>query len=345
MKVNQKQQKLIISAIDEWENNELIDTKKADELKASLDIQSFDWKNLAYYSFIVAVICIVVAILSVLADEVIMRVIDSMMNAGTMPRIILFAVLSSLCFWFGLKRRKQYPAKQLSNEALFLLGIFFSAISLFYIGEFLKVSEERYTWIIFLAAILYAFLGVIFPSIITWMCSLVVLGIGFGSETTRLASESAYFLGMNMPLRLLVFSCLLIGIAYLLKKRQKLAPFASPTYYLGLLSVFFFLWILSIFGNYGKWADWEAVKQYELLGYSVLLTVFCLGAIYYGLRFGNRLSRELGIIFMILNIYTRYVEYLWDRMHTAIFFAVLATSFWLLGKKAEQIWQFGKTKN
>jgi hypothetical protein len=35
-------------------------------------------------------------------------------------------------------------------------------------------------------------------------------------------------------------------------------------------------------------------------------------------------------------MYTRYFEYLWDRTHKGLFFAILAASFWWLGKLLEK---------
>jgi len=34
-------------------------------------------------------------------------------------------------------------------------------------------------------------------------------------------------------------------------------------------------------------------------------------------------------------------EYFWDSTHKAIFFAILALSFWYLGSRAEKIWNLG----
>jgi len=45
----------------------------------------------------------------------------------------------------------------------------------------------------------------------------------------------------------------------------------------------------------------------------------------------------LGLVFFLVNIYTRYFEYFWDRTNKGIFFAILALSFWFVGKKAEQL--------
>ena len=43
------------------------------------------------------------------------------------------------------------------------------------------------------------------------------------------------------------------------------------------------------------------------------------------------MSRGFGLTFLFINLYTRFFEHFWDHMHKAIFFALLAVSFWCLG--------------
>jgi len=54
--------------------------------------------------------------------------------------------------------------------------------------------------------------------------------------------------------------------------------------------------------------------------------------------------RGFGLTFLFINLYTRFFEYFWDSMHKALFFAVLALSFWYVGSRAERIWHFGQRK-
>jgi len=44
----------------------------------------------------------------------------------------------------------------------------------------------------------------------------------------------------------------------------------------------------------------------------------------------------MALLFLLLNLYTRYFEYFWDVTNKGIFFTILALSFWLIGKKLEQ---------
>lgn len=116
------------------------------------------------------------------------------------------------------------------------------------------------------------------------------------------------------------------------------APFFRSTYVLGLLYLFVALWILSIFGNYGDMTDWEDVKQIELFHWGFLFALAAIGAVYYGLKQDDPVSRGFGITFLFINLYTKYFEYFWDVTHKAIFFVILGISFWFLGLRAEKIW-------
>jgi uncharacterized membrane protein len=162
-----------------------------------------------------------------------------------------------------------------------------------------------------------------------------------------------YFLGMNYPLRFVLFGALLtlLGIAgerawiagsgaESPKPLDRLISLSAETKVIGLLNLFVALWILSIFGNYGDLVAWERVRQYELFHWSVLFGAAAIAAIGYGLKHDDAVLRGFGLVFLLINLYTRFFEYFWDSLHKAAFFAVLAVSFWYLGSKAEAIWRF-----
>jgi len=76
----------------------------------------------------------------------------------------------------------------------------------------------------------------------------------------------------------------------------------------------------------------------------VLFGAAAVAAIWYGLARDDGVLRGFGLTFLFINLYTRFFEYFWDSLHKAVFFAVLAISFWYLGRKAETIWHFGQHK-
>ena len=86
----------------------------------------------------------------------------------------------------------------------------------------------------------------------------------------------------------------------------------------------------------------EKVKQIELFHWSLLFGVAAVVSIYNGIKEDDGMTRGFGITFLFINLYTRFFEYFWDNTHKAIFFAILAVSFWYLGSRAEKICNLGR---
>ena len=42
--------------------------------------------------------------------------------------------------------------------------------------------------------------------------------------------------------------------------------------------------------------------------------------------------RKFGVTFLFINLYTKYFEFFWGVAHKAIFFTILALSFWVVRK-------------
>jgi len=177
-----------------------------------------------------------------------------------------------------------------------------------------------------------------FPSKLVWLFSLISLGSWFGMETGYISGWGSYFLGMNYPLRFVLFGIVLVGASFVLKINSKLSGFQKLTYIMGLLYLFIALWILSIFGNYGDISSWYDVKQIELFHWGLIFGLAAVGAIVYGLKQDDHTSRSFGITFLFINLYTKFFEYFWTELHKAVFFIILAVSFSLIGWKAEKIW-------
>jgi len=105
-----------------------------------------------------------------------------------------------------------------------------------------------------------------------------------------------------------------------------------------MIYLFVSLWLLSVFGNFGTIEEWASVKQIHLFYWAIISALACGISILIGLKYRDEVAREFGITFLFLNLYTRYFEYFWDSWHKALFFCVLAASFWFIGKRAEKIW-------
>ncbi|VAW69359.1 hypothetical protein MNBD_GAMMA10-1213, partial [hydrothermal vent metagenome] len=197
----------------------------------------------------------------------------------------------------------------------------------------------HFSLLLLLASIIYAILGLWFPSKLVWIFALLSMGSWFGAETGYASGWGAYYLGMNYPMRFVLFGGVLIAAsAFIFRYWEKRTDFLAPTRAIGLLYLFIALWIMSIFGNYGDPEIWAGVRQAGLFYWSLLFGAASIVSIYHGIKYDDAMTRGFGITFIFINLYTRFFEYFWDGTHKAIFFGLLAISFWYLGSRAEKIW-------
>ena len=291
---------------------------------------------------------------AILTDDVLMKLLMRLFNAPALAKCGFFAVAAAAIFRYGLTRRRRHPHRRYSNEAVFVLGVLALAAAIFFLGVAIDTGTGHYAILFLIASLLYALLGLWFPSALVWVFGLLSLGAWMGTETGYLSGYGAYFLGMNYPLRFVIFGAALAALGIAGQRWFVSSHAASPalkdrvflmspqTEVIGLLYLFIALWIMSIFGNYGDLGQWRQVRQYQLLQWSLLFGAAALAAIWYGLKRDDGVLRGFGLTFLFINLYTRFFEYFWEPIHKAVFFVVLAVSFWYLGSKAETIWHLAQ---
>src|SRR5437667_7661519 len=329
--LGKKQYGIIAKAIERWREGGTIDDRLAGRLSNSIAVASFDWQRTARYAFIVSIFCLVIAVGAVLADEVLLALLKRIFNSPAIVKCGFFSLVATGVFRYGRYLRKRYPHRAYGNESVFFLGVLALAVAVFFLGVAIDTGSGHYSLLFLIASALYALLGLWFPSKLVWVFGLVSLGAWMGTETGYVSGYGMYFLGMNYPLRFVLFGAALavVGIAGQHSPstaspstlRERLLLMSPQTKVIGLLNLFVALWIMSIFGNYGGVA---------------------IAAVWYGLKHDDGVLRGFGLTFLFINLYTRFFEYFWDSVHKAAFFAVLAVSFWYLGSKAEAIWHLGQ---
>lgn len=345
MRLTKKKGTFLEAVIQHWRAEAIITHEESKRLLDSYEVVEFDWERLARYSFWISLICIIIAVVSILADEALMKLLAKIFRAPDMIKCLYFAVIAAALYYLGIKRKKSKPEKVFSNEAIFFLGVLATAASIAFFGRAIDIESGHFSILLLFAALIYASLGLWFPSKLIWLFALLSLGSWFGAETGYISDWGAYYLGMNYPLRFVLFGLVLTALSTFFKGWTKRQEFLEPTRIVGLLYLFIALWLLSIFGNYGDMEEWYRVKQIELFYWSLLFGAASLAAIYHGIKFDDRMTRGFGLTFLVINLYTRFFEYFWDAVHKAIFFALLAASFWYLGTHAERIWNLSLLKS
>ena len=338
LNLDKQEAEFLNKTISHWETDNLIDRDTAGKLKSSYEVKGFDWRRLAQYSFWVALACGIVAIASLIIDDVVIRWLEKLYETPDIIISLVSAILAALLFFEGHKRKSRYPERVFSNEAIIFFGILFTASSIAFLGKTFDNGKGHFSILFLLSVLVYAALAYKFRSGLIWAFALVSLGSWFGTETGYQTDWSFYFLGMNYPLRFVFFGIALVIFSFLMLRFSKLNMFRELTYVIGLLYLFVSLWLLSIFGNFGSLEDWMRVKQTELFYWGIISVMVSLAFTLYGLRKKDYIAREFGISFLLINLYSRYFEYLWDITDKTIFFGIMALSFWLIGRKAEKIW-------
>jgi hypothetical protein len=344
MQLPPKKARFLHSVLNEWNAEGRISNEQRQELEADIQVAFFDWQRLARYAFWFAIISIIISVGTVLSDRWLMEMLQKLFSTPDTIKLVISAAVTALLYQQGLKRHHRFPRKHFSNEALFFLGVLGTALCVALLGRILDDGSGHFSLLLLLASLIYGALGLWFPSTLIWIFGLLSLGSWLGAETGYLSGWGAYYLGMNYPLRFVLFGLVLLGMSGLFNYWPRGRVFLYSTRATGLAFFFIALWMMSIFGNYSDIGQWKNSSRAELAFWSVLFGFAALVSIYYGIRNQDSISRGFGITFLGINLYTRYFEYFWDNMHKAIFFALLAASFWYLGTHAERLWNLGRTE-
>lgn len=326
--VNDKsEQELIITAIETWKSDGLLNEEQSARLKATVIIKKTERQQLAHYFFIIAVACSLLAFGALFLDE---KLLEKLQRTFLLQNITIgigSALLSCVCFWQAVKRR---PKVSTATFEIYLIpGALTSLIALVYFCKDVG-NGASYSAFLGLAAILFCSLAYTFRSAVLWIVFLLAAMGWYGAFSTAF-SRDYLFLGMNYPVRFAVFGALMLALSYVQKGIRRLAAMRSLTWHTGLLILLTGLWGVSIFGNYAHLEEWQAVRQTSMLGYAIVAAVITGSVLWLGIRTDNRPARDYGILFVLLNLYTRYFEYFWDTVNKGLSFLILALSFGLLG--------------
>ena len=359
MKINKRQAKTLNEAITQWEKDNRIDQDTAESLRNSYEVVGFDWKLLAVYSFWIAITCFVISIGVLLADDYLMALLASLIDTPASVLAVISAGLAVASFAFGVRRRRRYPEKYFSNEAMYFFGVLWTAVSVGFLRETASFEDTHIALFLFGLTVIYGVIGFRLSSMLVWIFALLSFAAWGLEQSSYFAGTSDYFLGLNMAWRLVIIGLIVLATAWLFAKNKgkqadlaagtpvatnRFAYLQEPTRFIGLFYLLFALWLVSLFGNHSNAATWSKVSQISFLPWAILSGSVCLGLLYHGIKHADKLTRSFGITFLLINLYTRYFEYFWDAMHKTVFFALLALSFWLIGTKAEKLWQLSHIK-
>ena len=323
----------IKQAIKAWRDEGLLDGAKASQLEESIIVAKFDWKRLARYSFIVSVICLAISAISLISLP-----LFAVLFASPVIRLTIASISSVVMYCFAMRRMKENPLRSFSNEALMLIAVLLTAWSVAEIGVIFNSGSGHFSILILLACVIYMCIGWQTKSAMVWLFAMISLGSWLGAETGYISGWGAYYFGMDYPLLFVIFGGFVAATALTFENFKGFKPLFGVTLKVGLFYLFMALWMMSIFG-YQIRGLWRRVGHLELFSCSLLFAAVAAWAIWLGIKKDSSVLRGYGIVFLLINIYTKFFEYFWNGLHKGIFFGILGLSLWLLASKAEKIWR------
>jgi len=337
MKLNRKQKETTSKLIDWWDDQGLLHEGQNSTLKESVELKSINWKKVAEYLMGLAILSTVVAFLTLVADEWILEIFERFFEFSDLAIFILLMVMSALFYFAGWRMHSKPKRFNLSLESLLLLGGISFGGALNYLGKVFGLEGFVETFLVLIFAIHCFPVAKFFKSIlmagIGWMGIMLWLGI----ESGRPSEWSGSWLGMNLALRYFLFSLIPLGTGLLLKKSDKLLPFALLSERTGWLFLWLSLWGLALFGNHHNLNSWNEASALSLLPWGLLMAAAAAVLWFLGHQGHNKEWMWMGVLVLIADIYTQFFLFLWDPLHPALFFAIMGVSFWLLGRRAEMI--------
>lgn len=336
MELDKKEAEVLGKAINFWRDAGKISPELAEELSGSYRLKNANLDAVAIYSLIAAISCGLLAFGALVIDEKWIELLRKRWGFSETVVGIGFTLLAALFVFLAKRRKNRQPEMHTGNETYNVAIILTVAIAITYWTRSLGSFNGNYAWPLFIAAIAYACISFFLRSRLLWTAMIISLAGWWGAQTF-LWSQSGYrFLGMNYPLRMTAFGLVIWGLSALLAYVRPLHFVREVTNNIGLFLFLLAAWTLSIFGNYDDLSGWKLMHQSHFWYWALGFTLVLAAMLFYAFKNKKDTMRDLCLVFFLVNIYTRYFEYFWDRTNSGIFFAILALSFWFVARKAEQ---------
>jgi len=337
MKLNRNQKETTGQLIDWWEEQGLLSENQAHRLKESIELKTINWKKAAEYLMGLAVVSVIVAFFTLVADEWILDLFERLFEISDVAIFVLLLVLTLFFYLAGWRLHRRPKNYQLSRETILLMGSLAFGGSLNYFGKFLQLDGFTEILLVLVFAIHAFAVSHFFKSIlfsgIGWLGVMLWLGL----ESGRQCDWSGSWLGMNTALRYLFFAFVPLVTGIILHKKKILTAFAKVSERTGWLFFWLSLWGLALFGNHNSLETWNAASATSLLPWGVLMAAISMAVWIAGRQKNDKEWMWMGGLILVANAYTQFFLFLWDPLHPALFFALMGLSFWMLGRGAEKL--------
>ncbi|KAI0882082.1 uncharacterized protein GGS22DRAFT_54345 [Annulohypoxylon maeteangense] len=340
-KLTTSQAQVVQSALQQWSKVKLINPDLIPDLLTTIQIieddQGFPWQKFAKYAFRLAILSLIIGIFSIIFDEVLPKLIRAFLDLSIALRLVITAGVAIMVHTWGYQRSLIKPEELYLNESIHCLGAFIFALGAIQLGSYLECDDEdenrdRLNWIILGLSSTYNLVAVMVVSNFILSCGMVFLGLWVGCLRQ--------YLGSRYPIRFALLGVAIICAAYPMRLFQCTAELWSATRTWGLLYLFNSLWILSLIDSFLEYFIDNSYKKQEsgqvLSWFLTFLSAAGL-SLGHGLQFRDSTTHGFGLVYLSINLCTKFFELFWDAWYKSVFFIVLALSLAVLGRYAEYV--------
>lgn len=333
MDLNKREHQIVEQCIQQWRKDAIISDAQANEMLNSIQLEKNNYKTLTSFAFIIAGCSALLAVISILFEAKFINWLQQQFDFAEITIGLLFTIISISMVYISYKYKLKFAT--FPRESLNIASAITLAIGITYLGRSQGMNADYYPVLIGLTAGILFVYAYLLQSSIMWGAALLT---ATGWQTT----QSYLWWGDNhkghsisIALTSTIWGIIVWSITYFY--HNKLVRFKHTQNVIGILLTLFAAWTLSIFGTYTEYEAWEMVRQGKLWYWALCYTITLIALTYYGVKRDKPYIRDIAMSFFILNIYTRYFEYFWDKSHKGIFFAILAVSFYFVGKQFDKI--------
>ncbi|WP_439854778.1 hypothetical protein [Pseudomonas yamanorum] len=310
-------QQLMVHEIASWQHRGLIDRQTQERLSEPYQRPGQLLSTVLQWLAIGAVLVIGIAILGGV----------SLLSQSIILGVVLFFIAGGVLWWIGVRLARDPTGRMpVTGVAILTIGLMLIGGSLLLAG----IGDEEGGLDRFpLALLVTALLSVAtayryrlrWPLLLGLLCAFHGLG-----SWERYVGGGSYVFDIQDPRAMAVIAGLaaLMGLSHQHAEKGPLRHFSG----FGRLYVIFGL----LYFNCSLW--FLSLKNYASPQTGFWILLFTLGAIsqlVIGARFKHPSFTGFGVVFLSIDLYTRFYEYSWDRLSVATFFAAAGGLGVLLG--------------
>ncbi len=169
MNVTRKEQRIIQRALNAWQASGELTPSDSQRLAQTMRVSPFDWRRLSRYAFWTALACVLISLGSLFADSELVAWLLSLFSHSALMRILLPALLAVVCYGWGFRRQRRETQWHYSTEAILFLGVVFTAVALWQLGERLDNGSSHIAPLFLAGCVIYGAIGYIARSGLVWL--------------------------------------------------------------------------------------------------------------------------------------------------------------------------------